>query len=285
MALSKNNPQIRGRSQARSAFLVAGTKTLYASAIVALVTSRVATADVAQVGYVRPYTGAMGEFFLGIDDDETILGDVTVAIGVQPRAAIDLETDRVRMGTPVTGLANDATDVGKLVYATADNVFTLTRPTRGQVVGVVIFPETAALATVRFLTFGENVALVGAGQRELVYLGSYDADTLTTANIRTSLIMGFAGKFISLYAAIDIAPTGGGGTATINAEIDGTNVTGGVVTVATGDAKATVKQGTAITALADFNEASLIDIEAVVGTDMTAGRFDLFAIVERALGT
>ena len=81
----------------------------------------------------------------------------------------------------------------------------------------------------------------------------------------------------------DIA-SGGGGTVDYNLEIGGTNVTGGVVTIADGDVQGDKKSGTAITGAAVFHEGDLIDVEAVVGTANTGGRFDLFAKVIRKPG-
>lgn len=83
------------------------------------------------------------------------------------------------------------------------------------------------------------------------------------------------GKIGAMRAVISIAPVGVGGTMLLNAEIDGTNVTGGVVTVATGDAVGAVKAGTAITAANTFSPGSVLDIEAATVTAMTAGEFTL----------
>ena len=75
-----------------------------------------------------------------------------------------------------------------------------------------------------------------------------------------------------------------GGRWLVDVELDGTDVTGGVVTVATGDAIGDKKAGTAITAANEFAEGALLDVEFVVGTQMTAGRFDLFVTVAPTIG-
>lgn len=65
--------------------------------------------------------------------------------------------------------------------------------------------------------------------------------------------------------------SGGSATALLNAEINGTNVTGGVVTLTEDDAKGTVKPGTAITAANTFAPGATVDIEAASVTAFDNG--------------
>ena len=70
-------------------------------------------------------------------------------------------------------------------------------------------------------------------------------------------------------------------------EIDGVNVTGGVLEWLFSDANAAKKAGTAITALGTFSDGALLDIEAVVNTASTAndpGAMNVYATILREPG-
>lgn len=185
---------------------------------------------------------------------------------------------------PVTGLAGDRTDRWKPVYATDGSAFTLTMTSAPTlIIGYVIEQIDSTNAWV--LCFGLmefTLFAMSGGGFTIMNLGSVDCDTITAANIRTAFPMPFHGRFIDFFAMVDVAITGGGGTALLNLEIGGVDVTGGVVTVSTaaGGTKGTKLAGTGITALNEFHEGDVLDIEAATVTDMTAGRVDLFAKVE-----
>lgn len=122
---------------------------------------------------------------------------------------------------------------------------------------------------------------IGGGARKLINLGSYDATRSGSGDARTGIELRGHGKIISIFAMIDvIIASGGSGSVTYNLEIEGINVTGGVVTIADADAVAAKKSGTAITALNEFHDGDLLDVEAVVGVANTSGRFDLWAVIE-----
>lgn len=246
-------------------------------------------------GYLKPWAGAAGEKPLGRmqpTPDPTgqlanpLTGDTSAS--PVPEATVCLESE-VIINVPVTG-ASAITDIGKTVYLNTDNInadLTLTRPTRGLPFGIVLRWLSSTRCDVRRFSFGELAAISLAGNgRQLINIGSIDCDSLTTANVRTAIPLPFRGKIVDVFAMVDVAITGASGTADLNLEIDGTNVTGGVVTVSTaaGGTKGTKLAGTAITAANTFSESSVLDVEATVGTDMTAGRVDLFIVVEPTFG-
>jgi hypothetical protein len=249
-------------------------------------------AAIDSTGYLIPFTGAAGEKLQGrtlatpradTAGVSNLLGDTAAKPIVEATVCLEGE---ILAKVAVTG-ASAITDIGSVVYLSNDNDLTLTRPTRGVVFGTVV--RWWSSTTCDVYRFGKAqldvLSLTGNG-KELLYLGSLDCDTITTANQRTSIPLPFRGKFLTFFAMVDVAITGSSGTADLNLEIDGTNVTGGVVTVSTaaGGTKGTKLSGTAITAANTFSEGSLLDIEAVLGTDMTAGRVDLYAEVEHLVG-
>lgn len=280
MAALSQDTQIKvngGPALAVRSYPIANGQQLYVGSRVALNSS----------GYLVPFSGAAGQKLLGIvldtekqhESQTRLKGDT--GLSPVPEATVYIG-EFIQEKIAVTGVAA-ITDVGKVVFLNDDdNTLTLTRPTRGSVYGII--SRWYSSTTCDILVFSQATRDSAAGQTDLLYLGSFDCDTITAADIRTGIPMPFRGKIIDVFAMIDIAPTGGGGTALINLEIDGTNVTGGVVTVATGDAKAAKKSGTSVTGNNTFNEGSLLDVEASTVTDMTAGRFDLFAKVERLVG-
>lgn len=265
-------------------FQVGNTLTVFTGSYVAL----------NEAGFLRVATFAAGEKLLGrllptpnpnALGTTPLVGDTAAAVPIEGTVALEGEVLLQVAVTGVTAIAN----LGDMVYATDDDVLTLTRPARGLPFGVVIRFHTGT--TVDVLRFGfETLAAISMGGNgaELVNFGSFDCDTIPAgaADIRTGMALPpYRGRILSLFAMIDVAPAGGGGTAAINLELDGVNVTGGVLTIATGNAKGARVNATAITAANTFSESSVLDIEVAAGNvDMTAGRFDLFAITERLLG-
>jgi hypothetical protein len=104
-----------------------------------------------------------------------------------------------------------------------------------------------------------------------------------SANIVTSYPIGALygrGRIVAMYFVWTVTGTGASAAITINPEIDGVDVTGGVVSLAIGaPGPATVVAGTAITAANAFTESSVLDIEAVVTTAFTAGQGALHVVI------
>lgn len=237
-------------------------------------------------GYVDHYDDEPGMVFAGMLESAGGLAQKTgdTSASPVPEAALQILPSIQRRVT-VTGAASRG-DILKPVYAEDNQTLTLTRPSDdAEVVGVVIEWHTSTTCDV--LLFGLVCQLIlgmAGGNRTLIHLGHFDANTVANGDLRTAIPMPFHGKFVDVFAMIDVAIAGAGATASINLEIGGTNVTGGVVTIAENDAKGTKKSGTAITAENVFHEGDTVDVEAASVTDATAGSFDLYAVVERLPG-
>ena len=171
------------------------------------------------------------------------------------------------IGATFGGTAQTSWATGDILYATAAN--TLGKRTIGTERDVLAVNSSGVPA------WSSNY------QYDLINLGSYDCATIAAGDLRTGILLPYAGRILDVFALIDVAPAGAGGTVALNLEINGTNVTGGVVTVATGDAKAARKDDTAITATNTFTAGQSLDVEASSVVAMSAGRFDLFARVQR----
>ena len=237
-------------------------------------------------GQVAPYNDEKGMIFTGgfftrADGIQEVVGDTSAS--VPPEANYEVGP-KILLQQGVTG-ASAATDVGRVVYATDDDTLTLTRPTNGTPVGMILGWHTSTICDVLLWgLIGQAAIDLGGQGQELMYLGHFNANTVANGDLRTGIPMPFHGEILEVFAMIDVAIAGSSATASINLEIGGTNVDGGVVTIAESDAKGTKKSGTAITDNAVFHEGDPLDIEASSVTDATAGSFDLYAIVAKKLG-
>lgn len=188
----------------------------------------------------------------------------------------------------VTG-ASAQSDLLAPVYVTDNQTLTLTRPSDdAEVVGVVTKWHTSTTCDV--LLFGLLAQLIlgmAGGNRQIFELGNYENAELNDGDIMTGMVMPFHGKFISLHGIVEQAFTGVSGTATLNLEIGGTNVTGGalVASTAAGGTVGTKLDASAITAANVFHEGDVVDLEvSSQGGTQTAGRVRVYAIVERLPG-
>lgn len=133
------------------------------------------------------------------------------------------------------------------------------------------------------LDLGETGGVVEAAGAGLVYikrplrladLANGDVDEFTP---------GFAGHVVSVRYINSAVGAGASATAALNLEIDGVNVTGGVVTVALAstDTIGEVSNGTAVTAANLFDADSVIQVEAASVTVYTAGAGTLEILCQR----
>lgn len=255
----------RKRDNPRGATIVAlpieDTEEIFPNSIVSLL-----------LGRVRAYQATAGEVIVGRSINTASRTGNTAGT-----EEVEVDLEKTILGDEaVTGLTG-IPQIGQRVYAVDDaGTYTLT-PT-GAAVGEVI----------RFLVAGRGDVLLysydarkgSPTTRETMYLGSYDATSLT-GDIATAIELRGTGRIVDVFALIDVAPAGAGGDADVNLEIGGVNLTGGVVEILTGDARAAKKNGTAITALNNFRDGDLLDVEMVQNVAITSGRFQLFATIER----
>jgi hypothetical protein len=154
-------------------------------------------------------------------------------------------------------------------------------------VGIIWNGVNASVADVLIFGFRTRMLLdMCGGPVQTWCLGSVSAETPSAQNLLTGLVMPFHGKFLEVFTVCVAASTDADWAQTLNLEIDGTNVTGGVVTMATADAQGDKQAGTAITAANEFGAGSLLDVEAASVTAGTAnnGLYNLYVRVEMQLG-
>ena len=273
MALTQSDPRATKDDEGIS-LPIANAAQMYGGALAQIRNEDHATSQ----GDVAPYNDEVGAFFAGICQNEALgLAALT------PEARLSLNR-QIAARQAVTGVAS-AADVLKAVYATDDDVMTLTKPTNGEVIGVVIKWYTGTTCDVLVLDAGARIA--ADTRTEIISLGTLDFATVADGDLRIAFPAPFHGEFLEFFGMVSAPLVGAGGTILINLEIATTDVTGGVITMSTaaGGTLGTNLSGTAITAAAIFHEGEAIDIEgSAAGGTRTSGNLELFAKVIRKPG-
>ncbi|MCB0383753.1 MAG: hypothetical protein KDD43_00050 [Bdellovibrionales bacterium] len=180
------------------------------------------------------------------------------------------------------------------VYAPTDNPgtkdtagdLTLTRPADDAVlVGFTVRYRSSNKGDVLFIG-GLHAAIMSMSSgkgKELVFLGSYPGSATTAANLAASIILYGHGKITGFYAISDGDMAGSSAAATVNLELGGTNLTGGVISLTEAN---TATQGAKVSASAitdgnEFFDGDSLDVEYTVSSAFSAGRFMLFMEIER----
>ena len=221
-----------------------------------------------------------GLMFAGMSDTETLN-----ATSGTSNARFNSEPT-VYKGVSVTG-ASARTDVLKYCYLTDDDSWSLTRPTLGCPNGIIIDFDTVTFDVLTFGIVGQILLHASGAAQDIVHLGNYDWSGISDGNIRTAFPMAYHGEFLDIFAMVNDPMVGASGTTSLNLEIGGTNVTGGVVVVSTaaGGTAGTLLAGTAITAANVFHEGDTVDVEAAsTSGTQTSGTFDLYATVLKKPG-
>ena len=256
-------------------------------------------ATAANQGRLNAYDGAAGSVFVGealpiqdpnvseSDGDYTFDGSVTGNTGADnpPRAAQAI-TGRTLLSQTVTG-ASAISDRLKPVFLSDDDTFTLTPQTRPEAVAVVQKWITGTTCDLLLLPLTARCAGSFQVERLYVTVGAIDFTTGTldsAGDLVTGYTMPYKGMILAVgyHAATAIT---GSPAAVINAELGGTNVTGGTVTVAATGVNA-VGVGTSFaTAGHFFSRGDTLDIETDGGTAASAGTAQIFVDVLRLPGT
>ena len=197
----------------------------------------------------------------------------------------------------VTG-ATAKTDIGKEVYATDGQTLTLTEPTAGMPHGKVVDWVSSTTCKVYLYTFLESLqkSFLSPSQYFIKEFGIFPTNALQgTAALTLHTGTSYEHyKIISLHAAcaaFDNAAVAG--SQALNLDIGGTNVTGGVLTVAYTDVDAAGDMGvainaTAITAANEVHMGDTLTLEmAASGTGFTAdcaAAVRIFAKCQRIAG-
>jgi hypothetical protein len=275
MALSADLRRQRVQATGLVALEIVNTQAIFGGGFLAGGSRDHATAG--NRGRSFPFTGAAGEIPMGFSQ----IGQ-TGNTSATPKEEARINEEPVYYDVAVTGIAGDNTDNLRLVYATDDNTFTLTRPTRAIPVGIITRYISSSKCRVRFFSFAEMAMIaMGGAAKYTWHLGVMSAGA-PTGNVLTSIVMPHHGRFLDVYGIVAVDATDADVQQDINLEIDGTNVTGGVVTWLFSDAVGAKKSGTAITAANVFSEGSLLDVETVAtvaGTTADPGLLNLYATV------
>lgn len=186
-----------------------------------------------------------------------------------PEAELDI-SGTILERVAVTG-ASAATDVGSLVYGTDDNVLTLTPTVSVGAIGRVIRWHSSTLCDVMLFTPEEYAAREAAS---VISVPIALAQITGAGDVLTNWTPGFAGRIVRFDCAVETVVTTGSKAASLNLEIDTTDVTGGVVALTSANCTplGKVNAGTAITAANHFGATQTLSIEAASVTAFAEGR-------------
>jgi hypothetical protein len=283
-ALSTDTPRTTATILGTQAQVV-NADTAYSGGVAALCTTQHATSG--SRGRTEPFSGAVGQLVAGLYSRATRLGDTSASPPVA--TSISIEDQRVEY-LAVTGLAGTVADNFKLVYATTDNDFTLTRPAapNGNPVGIVVQFRTATTCDIILYGLVTQLGIaLGGGTLRSECIGVVAPVLTGSANLLTGWKAPCHGRILSVYAECIAANTDVDVDSDINLEIGGTNVTGGVVELIYTDAAGDKKSGTAVSAANVFHAGDAIDVEVTVNTAGTAtdpGLYNLYVEFETLPG-
>jgi hypothetical protein len=257
----------RGRAQPRRmAIQIANTAVCYHGAVAAMGGRDHGTS--ATRGRAKPWTGGVNEILLGLFGGSKKTGDTSASPIVETD---EIEIDgQIVQALPVTGLAGTVADQGRIVYASDDATFTLTRAaavaaTSAQTpFGVVVRFRTATTADVLVLGLEARIALALAGGEMKTYNFTIAASRTASGNSVTGWVCPVRGRIVGMNAYVVRKAATATLNVAINAEINAVDVTGGVVTWAFADDVGAKLSGTAVTAANVVHEGDLIDIEQAV---------------------
>lgn len=137
------------------------------------------------------------------------------------------------------------------------------------------------------LEFNDNpMPVVGGDQAPSVITLHVNLATITAGDVVTDWTPGFAGELVSIAAKVTQPVTTAAKAATLNAEINATNVTGGVLALTSANMTpvGAVVAATAITANNTFDANDTISFEGSAVTAFVEGEIDLLITVKASVG-
>lgn len=279
MALSADTPRATREYQGDSA-LIAPSEVLYHGSYLAGLTEDYATSG--DRGYVDVVAGAKGELPLGGFAERGATGEAT------PVSEISYRQDPyILRRVTVTGASSQA-KVYQPVYMSDDGTLTLTRPTRGLAIGLVVRYHSGSIVDV--LLFGlpsiAALSLAGAGKQNWM-IGVFNFATAADADIITGWPIPQHVEIVDFFGIVAQPFVGSGGTIALNLEIGTTDVTGGVLTASTAAAGVLGAKvsATAITAANVAHEGDTLSVEgASTGGTTTSGLMALYITVKNRIG-
>lgn len=253
-------------------------------------------------GYLQPFAGAAGELLVG-----RVLPTPNPLLTAQllgntsppnpspvPEAVVNLE-DEILIQVSVTGVAA-ITDIGDIVYLNStDNDLTITRPTRGQPMGVVVRWWSSTTCDVLVWNWSARSAIsLGGDGADLKMLMSFQPVSLGTGV--TGLVLcgqkiPYRYRVISLNAQVDKALAGGTSIVITAQKGASAFTTGGVITLSTaGGSGGTAGDQVAATAITQdattiFSESDVLNLSFTsTGTFTGDGSVCIYANLARQLG-
>lgn len=263
-ALAANSPHIRTAERARyRSYIVASGSTVYANSFVGLNTS----------GLLVPWADTAGFKFLGMARSK-----VTGSSALE-RCEVDVSGCYLN-NVDVAGVTarTDLDDV--LVYCADDNPATLSTTATVNVpaIGRLVDFRSTSDMDVQLVT---SVEAGLASGRVTQWAFPMTLALLANGNIVTGFVPGFAGRILSLQTVNTAIVTTAAKAASLNAEIDTVDVTGGVVALTSANQTPLGARvaGSAVTAANKFSATSAIDIEASSVTTFVEGEAVLYVTV------
>ena len=230
------------------------------------------------------YSGLANQLLLGMAMEDT---SYPLATGQTAKNRVGFGNQIYKVA--VTGASSAAVANFRTVYLNADDyTHTLTRPTRGHEIGRILEWVTGTTCWVEgWPSWGHYILDLVGGSRELICIGQIGC-TGTTGNVLTGIPMQHHGRIVDFFGIVATKATDVDVAIDINLELDGTNLTGGVVSWVAASAIAAKLAGTAITGITnEYHEGSLLDVEATYGTAGTAsdpGILNLYIVVQKLPG-
>jgi hypothetical protein len=284
MAASADGNLIAKASRQYEGELLSGT-TLYRASLGAVVTDGTTAAG----GRIRPFSSASDRALLGFRDvypKDRAAGEG--ADGAAIRAVI-ADDDGYRFQLAVTGVAGTK-DVGKEVFATDDNTFTLTRAANAVSYGTVVEHVSGTTCWVERWT----APALAQKALEAVPLAIPVNISGTAVSVRHQQRMPFAGslervegtvKAALASAGVDVAVTLRIRAAGTTAGATGTVVTGGAITVEGSNSVGALKVGSTVTANNRFSEGDYLQVFATPTTASATGELTVMPILRARYGT
>lgn len=222
-------------------------------------------------GFVVLPSGGTGEIFLGVAQEAgNNSAGANGALSVEVAIGSFKLTERTVTGTGGSSVIAD-TDIGAVVYASSATALTVVAADGATEVGILVEKRTTTTGDVR-------VAGLGAGAQrapEVVNIAEFSIPLLNIVdgNIATGISPGYAGRITAIEVQTTTVASTAAKQTTLNAEIDGTNVTGGTLNFSTQDVDTLgeIQTGSAPTAANTFAASSVIDIEASSTTRFSEG--------------
>ena len=200
------------------------------------------------------------------------------------------QSGQISVNRTVTGVSARA-DVGKLVYPTDNQTFTLTRPANGTPIGYVSEWITSTTCNIYLFSFTEAIlyGLSGGGAQAIAAIGSIPSKALegTSAITIASYLMSGHGK-ITGFSGTCVAKDAGAvaGSQTFTLSVDGNAVTGGSIVLTKDTAAGARVDSAACTANNEYHQGSVLLLKmSASGTGYTADKLSqyVFQIITETL--